>query len=99
MPALPRKPAAQGAGDGTLTRPHRENSVAGPAARAEDAPTSHLARGARILRFLTRYWRAGVFDVDNAARRRVDPQLARTFAADLEALGPAFIKVGQALST
>jgi predicted unusual protein kinase regulating ubiquinone biosynthesis (AarF/ABC1/UbiB family) len=67
--------------------------------RAEDAPTSHLARGARILRFLTRYWRAGVFDVDNAARRRVDPQLARAFAADLEALGPAFIKVGQALST
>ncbi|MHB8911238.1 MAG: ABC1 kinase family protein [Lysobacter sp.] len=67
---------------------------------------SSLARTGRILRFLFKYRNAGVFsglDVDAASVAATDA-LAREgrpeeFVADLEALGPTFIKIGQALST
>jgi len=68
------------------------------------APPSGLARTAQILRFLLKYRSAGVFtglDLDAVT----DSELPATdgkpeeFVADLEALGPTFIKVGQALST
>ncbi|HVI26576.1 MAG TPA: AarF/UbiB family protein [Xanthomonadaceae bacterium] len=67
-------------------------------------PSSGLARTAQILRFLLKYRSAGVFtglDLDAA-----DPEQApategkpEEFVNDLEALGPAFVKIGQALST
>ena len=67
---------------------------------------SGLARTAQILRFLLKYRSAGVFtglDLDAAT---LDPAtLPQTegkpeqFVDDLEALGPTFIKIGQALST
>jgi predicted unusual protein kinase regulating ubiquinone biosynthesis (AarF/ABC1/UbiB family) len=67
---------------------------------------SGLARTAQILRFLLKYRRAGVFtglDLDAAT---LDPGTMpdtegkpEQFVDDLEALGPTFIKVGQALST
>ncbi len=62
-------------------------------------------RNARILKFLLKYRNAGVFqglDLDEAARD-VDEASAsgkpEEFVADLEALGPTFVKVGQGLST
>lgn len=69
------------------------------------APTG-VARTAQILRFLLKYRSAGVFtglDMD-AAAEQVDeaPAEAGTpeqFVSDLEALGPTFVKIGQALST
>jgi predicted unusual protein kinase regulating ubiquinone biosynthesis (AarF/ABC1/UbiB family) len=67
---------------------------------------SGLARTAQILHFLFKYRRAGVFtglDLDAAT---LDPGTMpdtegkpEQFVDDLEALGPTFIKVGQALST
>jgi len=67
---------------------------------------SGLARTAQILHFLLKYRRAGVFtglDLDAAT---LDPGTMpdtegkpEQFVDDLEALGPTFIKVGQALST
>ena len=69
------------------------------------APTG-VARTAQILRFLLKYRSAGVFtglDMDAAAERVDDaPSEAGTpeqFVSDLEALGPTFVKIGQALST
>jgi predicted unusual protein kinase regulating ubiquinone biosynthesis (AarF/ABC1/UbiB family) len=76
----------------------------------QEAPmTDHasgLARTAQILQFLLKYRRAGVFtglDLDAAT---LDPGTVpdiegkpEQFVDDLEALGPTFIKVGQALST
>jgi predicted unusual protein kinase regulating ubiquinone biosynthesis (AarF/ABC1/UbiB family) len=76
----------------------------------QEAPmTEHasgLARTAQILQFLLKYRRAGVFtglDLDAAT---LDPGTVpdiegkpEQFVDDLEALGPTFIKVGQALST
>jgi len=68
-----------------------------------DAP-SGLARTARILRFLLKYRHAGVFtglDLDHVIDGTT-PEVSgkpEEFVADLEALGPAFIKFGQALST
>ncbi|HVI60033.1 MAG TPA: AarF/UbiB family protein [Luteimonas sp.] len=65
-----------------------------------------LARTAQILRFLLKYRRAGVFtglDLDAASGDPVAPPppegKPEEFADDLEALGPTFIKIGQALST
>lgn len=70
-----------------------------------DETAAGLARTAQILRFLLKYRRAGVFtglDLDGVG---LEPGAGgadgrpEEFVADLEALGPAFIKVGQALST
>ena len=68
-------------------------------------PESGVGRGARILAFLLKYRNAGVFsglDVEDATPASNDTQTAgkpEEFVADLEALGPTFIKIGQALST
>lgn len=69
-----------------------------------DKPTG-FARTAQIVRFLLKYRSAGVFtgfDADVLAQND-DPLPAEgrpeEFVADLEALGPTFIKIGQALST
>jgi predicted unusual protein kinase regulating ubiquinone biosynthesis (AarF/ABC1/UbiB family) len=68
--------------------------------------TAGLARTAQILRFLLKYRSAGVFtglDLDAAS---IDPGALpesdgrpEQFVDDLEALGPTFVKIGQALST
>ena len=66
--------------------------------------SSGLARTARILRFLLKYRGAGVFtglDLD-FVHDGDTPEITgkpEEFVADLEALGPTFIKFGQALST
>jgi predicted unusual protein kinase regulating ubiquinone biosynthesis (AarF/ABC1/UbiB family) len=64
-----------------------------------------LGRTAQILQFLLKYRSAGVFtgmDLD-AATLEADVATVEgkpeEFVTDLEALGPAFIKIGQALST
>ncbi|MGV8943108.1 ABC1 kinase family protein [Thermomonas sp.] len=70
---------------------------------------SGLARAAQILTFLLKYRDAGIFtglDMDDAAAG-FDPEAAdgdasakpEAFVNDLEALGPTFVKIGQALST
>ncbi|WP_337245623.1 AarF/UbiB family protein [Luteimonas sp. gir] len=64
-----------------------------------------LARNAQILRFLMKYRKAGVltgFDLDAATVEVDEVDVAgqpEAFVDDLEALGPTFIKIGQALST
>ncbi len=64
-----------------------------------------LARHAQILRFLMKYRSAGVlsgFEFDPAtadATTEGEPGKPEAFVDDLEALGPTFIKIGQALST
>ena len=69
-----------------------------------DAPTG-VARTAQILRFLLKYRTAGVFtglDMDAAAAQVEETPAEGTpeqFVSDLEALGPTFVKIGQALST
>ena len=67
------------------------------------ATESNLTRSARILAFLAKYRSAGVFaglDVDAAAVDAPPPAGdPDEFVRDLEALGPTFIKIGQALST
>ena len=69
---------------------------------------SSLARSAQILGFVLKYRNAGVFtgldDFDAATEFAPEPtdapnSLAESFVNDLEALGPTFIKIGQALST
>ena len=69
-------------------------------------PASGLARTAQILRFLLKYRSAGVFtglDLDAATLDPADTEQVEgkpeEFVADLEALGPTFVKIGQALST
>lgn len=69
-------------------------------------PQGTSGRTARILRFLFKYRDAGIFsglDVDAAALDDdADASVAgapEAFVDDLEALGPTFIKLGQALST
>ncbi len=75
-----------------------------------DPSHSHgLARTARILAFLLKYRSAGVFtglDLDGAGAGAAPgdappPTEGRpeAFVDDLEALGPTFVKIGQALST
>ena len=54
-----------------------------------------LRRSARLLRFASKYRHLGGFARSVAHRRRRD---AAEFATDIQALGPAFIKIGQALS-
>ncbi|MFC0677682.1 ABC1 kinase family protein [Lysobacter korlensis] len=69
-----------------------------------DKPTG-LARTAQIVRFLLKYRSSGVFtglDADAMAPRDEDlPKEGKPeeFVSDLEALGPTFVKLGQALST
>ena len=64
-----------------------------------------MARSAQILRFLLKYRSAGVFtglDIDAATVPDGDAPIEgkpEEFVTDLEALGPTFIKIGQALST
>jgi predicted unusual protein kinase regulating ubiquinone biosynthesis (AarF/ABC1/UbiB family) len=65
-----------------------------------------LTRSAQILRFLLKYRTAGVFggiDIDAASLNLDDaePEAGEPeeFVLDLEALGPTFVKIGQALST
>ena len=67
--------------------------------------SSSLGRTAQILQFLLKYRSAGVFtglDLD-AATVESDATTVEgkpeEFVTDLEAMGPAFIKIGQALST
>ena len=66
---------------------------------------SGLARTAQIVRFLAKYRSAGVFsglDVDAGTAdvgTVVEDGRPEEFVGDLEALGPTFIKIGQALST
>jgi predicted unusual protein kinase regulating ubiquinone biosynthesis (AarF/ABC1/UbiB family) len=65
------------------------------------------ARTAQILRFLLKYRGSGVFtglDLDDATASGAMPPASESggpeeFVADLEALGPTFVKIGQALST
>jgi predicted unusual protein kinase regulating ubiquinone biosynthesis (AarF/ABC1/UbiB family) len=68
--------------------------------------SSGLGRTAQILRFLLKYRSAGVFtgldlDATGMDERMPPPTEGRPeeFVDDLEALGPAFVKIGQALST
>ncbi len=65
-----------------------------------------LARTAQILRFLLKYRSAGVFtglDLDVPVPESTEPPPTagkpEEFVDDLEALGPTFVKIGQALST
>jgi predicted unusual protein kinase regulating ubiquinone biosynthesis (AarF/ABC1/UbiB family) len=67
---------------------------------------ANLTRSAQILRFLLKYRGAGVFtgiDLDAAslAPDETVPEAGQPeeFVEDLEALGPTFVKIGQALST
>lgn len=68
-------------------------------------PSSGIARTAQILGFLLKYRRAGVFagldgDLGEAPAVQSDSEAGpEAFVDDLEALGPTFIKLGQALST
>ena len=54
-----------------------------------------LGRTSQLLRFAMKYRR--LFDGDLAVTRHSEED-ATAFAADIQALGPAFIKIGQALS-
>src|SRR6187431_2720638 len=66
-------------------------------------------RISEISRFLLKYRNAGIFDaaaIDTAAANAVQCEADKIpegkpeeFVTDLEALGPTFIKIGQALST
>ncbi|MDQ3228222.1 MAG: AarF/UbiB family protein, partial [Pseudomonadota bacterium] len=69
-------------------------------------PATGIARTAQILHFLLKYRSAGVFtglDLDAATLDPAETTQAEgrpeEFVSDLEALGPTFIKIGQALST
>ena len=76
------------------------DDLASPAPQA-----SGIARTAQIVRFLAKYRSAGVFsglDVDAGgadAEPAIEDGRPEEFVSDLEALGPTFIKIGQALST
>ena len=69
-------------------------------------PSRGLARTTQILRFLLKYRGAGVFtglDLENSTLRGAEPPPTEgkpeQFVDDLEAMGPTFVKIGQALST
>ncbi|RAO76169.1 ABC1 kinase family protein [Dyella jiangningensis] len=58
----------------------------------------NLSRYAQILRFVLRYRRAGIFRQEDPEHASPMANRPEQFVADLERLGPAFIKLGQALS-
>lgn len=64
-----------------------------------------MSRSAKILRFLVRHRNSGIFsgidtDLPEAeSELHADDGRPEDFVSDLEALGPTFIKIGQALST
>lgn len=76
-----------------------------PDAAAEKPATSGIARTAQIVKFLLKYRTAGVFSGIELDAAELDPDTDEVqgqpeqFVTDLEALGPTFIKIGQALST
>ena len=77
-----------------------------PATSPSPSPqASGLARTAQIVRFLAKYHSACVFSGLDVEASTADADLViedgrpEEFVNDLEALGPTFIKIGQALST
>ncbi|TZF87889.1 ABC1 kinase family protein [Cognatilysobacter lacus] len=72
-------------------------------------PTTGFARTAQILKFMLKYRTAGIFsgldhdamlqDAEAELDSQTTPGKPEEFVNDLEALGPTFIKLGQALST
>src|SRR5690606_32181002 len=65
-----------------------------------------LSRTSQVIAMLARYRRAGILtgldlgDVhEEDPAQAGDDELAERFVSDLEAMGPAFVKLGQALST
>lgn len=81
-------------------------AVRAEAADADSAaPSTGLARTAQILAFLLKYRRAGVLagldgDLGEASLPPAEGDAGPdAFVDDLEALGPTFVKLGQALST
>ena len=79
---------------------------AAPEVLVESSNDSALARGAQILKFMLKHRKAGVFSGLTMESSQLDDAPVETehddpeaFVADLEAMGPAFIKLGQALST
>lgn len=70
-----------------------------------DPAPSGLARTAQIVRFLLKYRNAGVFSGLDVDASEAEPEQVvadgrpEEFVDDLEALGPTFVKIGQALST
>lgn len=76
-----------------------------PDAAADKPATSGIARTAQIVKFLLKYRTAGVFSGIELDAAELDPDTDEVqgqpeqFVTDLEALGPTFIKIGQALST
>ncbi len=74
--------------------------------KPDAAPQTGLSRTTQILRFLLKYRHAGVssgLDLDAATVEHIGPAPTagkpEQFVADLEALGPTFVKFGQAMST
>jgi predicted unusual protein kinase regulating ubiquinone biosynthesis (AarF/ABC1/UbiB family) len=59
-----------------------------------------FSRGWRVVRFLFRYWRLGALGTGkpDLPEPRADA-VAQAFVCELEAFGPVFVKIGQALST
>ena len=76
-----------------------------PDAAADKPATLGIARTAQIVKFLLKYRTAGVFSGIELDAAELDPDTDEVqgqpeqFVTDLEALGPTFIKIGQALST
>jgi predicted unusual protein kinase regulating ubiquinone biosynthesis (AarF/ABC1/UbiB family) len=63
---------------------------------------ARLSRYRDFARFVAKYGRADFVSragTDSTVSTQADAEDARTFAADLEGLGPTFIKLGQLLST
>ena len=87
------------------SHPAEERRDEAAAAEPAPAPETGSARNARIVKFLLKYRNAGVFqglDLDEAAQGVDEADASgrpEEFVADLEALGPTFVKVGQGLST
>ena len=87
-------------------QPQQDTPDTTHATPASEAVPTGLARTAQILGFLLKYRSAGVFAgldasaMDAAAGGEADGDAGpEAFVDDLEALGPTFVKVGQALST